>query len=124
MSKMEKNYCCELVASVTGETVRIFGYSLEESCRVYERIIKRMVSDEQKAIEQGRYALFILEQIEQFPFVERIVRLRYAGLLLNNAIGILEASEKNIRTRYSRQIELFRKNYLIADKLLQQYRAL
>ena len=83
-----------------------------------------MVSDEQKAIEQGRYALFILEQIEQFPFVERIVRLRYAGLLLNNAIGILEASEKNIRTRYSRQIELFRKNYLIADKLLQQYRAL
>ena len=60
----KQNY--ELVASVRQGKVNIYGYALERVCRFYREAIQNASSQEQKAIEMGSYAIFLLQQIEHF----------------------------------------------------------
>lgn len=61
-----------LAASAAGGRVAVYGQTLFEVCRFHELSLRRIRSVEAKALERGRYALFMLSQIENFDSRDRL----------------------------------------------------
>lgn len=116
----KKNY--ELAASVCGGKVVLSNSSFNEICRIHRYRILRSNSDLEKAIEQGRYAIFKLEQTQQKQFTESL--LKYVIFLLDEAIRQLLIAETKSRinnNRYACLISLFREKQNQARSLLEEY---
>lgn len=75
----KKDYA--LVAFTFQERVVIFGKSLEEICQMYRDSIEKTKRPDLKAIEMGRYAIFILEQWRNFGNCGYEIKLGAADLL-------------------------------------------
>ena len=61
-----------LAASAAGGRVAVYGQTLFEVCRFHELSLRRIRSVEAKALERGRYAFFMLSQIENFDSRDRL----------------------------------------------------
>ena len=61
-----------LAASAAGGRVAVYGQTLFEVCRFHELSLRRIGSVEAKALERGRYAPFMLSQIENFDSRDRL----------------------------------------------------
>ncbi len=94
----KQNY--ELVASVRQGKVNIYGYALERVCRFYREAIQNASSQEQKAIEMGRYAIFLLQQIEHFTSPKEPFFLLAKGLLEYASFVLQEDPKRKCRYRY------------------------
>lgn len=98
----------ELAASVRGETVGIYGRSLEEVCLRHKGAIKKTVSYDLRAIEQGQYAIFMLSQLDNFPPHRQAAVSRRITVLLEDAIETLHSLENRERSKYRHIIRRFR----------------
>ena len=81
-----------LAASAAGGRVAVYGQTLFEVCRFHELSLRRIRSVEAKALERGRYALFMLSQIENFDSRDRRVLIRFAAstaLVVCKGVGLL-----------------------------------
>ncbi len=98
----------ELAASVRGNFVEIYGRSLEEVCQRHRGAIKKTVSYDLRALEQGRYAIFMLSQIHNFPAHRRKAVLCHINFLLEDAVETLLSLENRERSKYRHIILRFR----------------
>lgn len=91
-----------LAASAAGGRVAVYGQTLFEVCRFHELSLRRIRSVEAKALERGRYALFMLSQIENFDSRDRLWALGRILLLCDSAIDTFESMENRERSLYRR----------------------
>lgn len=82
-----------LAASAAGGRVAVYGQTLFEVCRFHELSLRRIRSVEAKALERGRYAFFMLSQIENFDSRDRLWALGRILLLCDSAIDTFESME-------------------------------
>lgn len=90
----------ELAATSRSKSVRIYGQSLEEVCLRHKDAIKRTASYDLRAIEQGKYATFMLSQIQNFSPGRRKEVLRHIIVLLETAIDTLSGLENHKKSKY------------------------
>ena len=76
-----------LAASAAGGRVAVYGQTLFEVCRFHELSLRRIRSVEAKALERGRYALFMLSQIENFDSRDRLWALGEQGKITLSGAG-------------------------------------
>lgn len=88
----KKDYA--LVAFTFQERVVIFGKSLEEICQMYRDSIEKTKRPDLKAIEMGRYAVFILEQSGNFGNCEYAMKQGAVDLLNCAVIALLDDPRK------------------------------
>jgi len=93
-----------LAASAAGGRVAVYGQTLFEVCRFHELSLRRIRSVEAKALERGRYALFMLSQIENFDSRDRLWALGRIILLCDSAIDTFESMENRERSLYRAQV--------------------
>ncbi len=96
----------QLAASTRGGSIRIYGESLEEVCRRHRSIIRRTKDSAAKALEKGRYALFMLEQIDRFH--DRRARLLLIAALLETAIDTLTQANGGDSVKYGPMVRRFK----------------
>ena len=101
-----------LAASAAG------GQTLFEVCRFHELSLRRIRSVEAKALERGRYALFMLSQIENFDSRDRLWALGRILLLCDSAIDTFESMENREKSLYRAQVAACRTCRLRAAELL------
>ena len=93
---MEKKDCV-LVAFTFQGRVEIFGKSLEEVFQLHRKAIEKANRPDLKAIEMGRYVIFMLEQWRNFGN-HSLERRRIIADLLNYAVTTLqEDGRRNYR---------------------------
>ena len=97
-----------LAASAAGGRVAVYGQTLFEVCRFHEA----------KALERGRYALFMLSQIENFDSRDRLWALGRILLLCDSAIDTFESMENREKSLYRAQVAACRTCRLRAAELL------
>ena len=93
-----------LAASAAGGRVAVYGQTLFEVCRFHELSLRRIRSVEAKALERGRYALFMLSQIENFDSRDRLWALGRILLLCDSAIDTFESMENREKSLYRAQV--------------------
>lgn len=111
----DKTY--ELAASAMDGNADIYGQTLHEICRFHELSIQRVKSPDLRAIEQGKYALFMLSQIMNFAPSDHVNTLKRIILLCDCAIDTLIKLEGRNTTYYSVHISACRKCRGIAAEL-------
>ena len=107
-----------LAASAAGGRVAVYGQTLFEVCRFHELSLRRIRSVEAKALERGRYAFFMLSQIENFDSRDRLWALGRILLLCDSAIDTFESMENRERSLYREQVAACRTCRLRAAELL------
>ena len=107
-----------LAASAAGGRVAVYGQTLFEVCRFHELSLRRIRSVEAKALERGRYALFMLSQIENFDSRDRLWALGRILLLCDSAIDTFESMENREKSLYRAQVAACRTCRLRAAELL------
>lgn len=78
--------------------------TLFEVCRFHELSLRRIRSVEAKALERGRYAFFMLSQIENFDSRDRLWALGRILLLCDSAIDTFESMENREKSLYRAQV--------------------
>lgn len=112
----------ELVASANCKQVHIYGRTLDDVSVLSVNSIKETRSADWKAIEQGRYARFILEHINDFNVSQHSKKLQLAKTLTECSLFILRNSKRNKKGLYNKQISILEKYRAEAVKLLSEVR--
>lgn len=97
----------ELAASSRRGSVRIYGRSLDEICWRHADLVAHVKSPERRAIEQGRYAEFMWQQLDRLT-CPRAVALGRIVDLLERAVAALEKSESRSQRSYRPIVRTFR----------------
>lgn len=119
-SKIQKHSStsrCELAASVRKNVVEIYGHSLEDVCQRHRQAIKNTASYDLRAIEQGKFAMFMLSQIQNFAPQKRKDVCRHIVVLLETAIDTLSGLENRNKSKYHHIIHDFRQQLEVAASL-------
>lgn len=103
----------ELAASVSKGRVDIYGLSLEEVCQRHRQTINKTASYDLRAIEQGKYAIFMWSQISNFSPGRRQEALNHIIVLLESAIDTLTRLENREKSKYRHIIDDFRRHFEI-----------
>lgn len=96
----------ELAASSRNGSVRIYGQSLDEICRRHADLVAQAGNPDLRAIEQGRYAIFMLQQLDRLSD-PRSVALKRIVALLEQAVATLEKSQNRSCRRYRPIVRTF-----------------
>lgn len=113
----EYNYY-ELAASAhSGRRIRFNERALLEVCNLHSRSIARARSLACEALEKGRYAIFILEHIDDFCRCRR-GKLRQSLHLLSEAIAAMESMENQNPNVYKHFIYQFKEYAFYAREQL------
>lgn len=107
----------ELAASSVQDSVQIYGRSLEEVCLFYRKSVKRTVSFDLRAMEQGQYAIFMWSQIHNFSPGRQKEVLRHIIVLLEIAIDTLTGLENREKSKYRHILDEFRRQFEIVRYL-------
>ena len=96
----------ELAASSRSGSVRIYGQSLDEICRRHAELAARAGHPDLRAIEQGHYASFMLQQLDRLSD-PRPIALKRIVALLEQAVATLEKSQNRPHGRYRPIVRTF-----------------
>lgn len=108
----------ELVASAHCGQTHIYGRTLEEISALHVAVIRKAESAELRAIEQGRYARFLLEHINDYNAVLHDKKLQLAITLTECSVFVLKNSKRNKKGRYNKLISILERCRADAMKLL------
>lgn len=112
----------ELVASAKCKQVHIYGRTLEEVSVLSVSSIRETKCADLKAIEQGRYASFILEHINDYNVSQHLKKLQLAKTLTECSLFVLRNSKRNRKGFYNKQIGILEKYRAEAIRLLSAVR--
>lgn len=117
-SKNKEVISYELVASSNCKQTHIYGQTLEEISALHVISIRDIHSDDLKAMEQGRYACFILEHIKDYNVSQHYKKLQLVITLIECSVFVLKNSKRNKNGFYDKRINILEKCRTKAKKLL------